>query len=156
MPIDLLNECICLNVNIFDCDVYMPRCNWCVLLSESIHVLMLLLCWIYSHPLLDCTLVWYKYIGRRTLVVGSLGGRQWAFLVLFFRCLESFILFWVKLEFFNTRDWGLFSIIILCFGIQYLNSHYFIKIIVTSFFGDQGYLISFWLTNLFHDFEKII
>jgi len=25
---------------------------------------------------------------------------------------------------------------------------------VTSFFGDQGYLISFWLTKLFHDFWK--
>jgi len=27
---------------------------------------------------------------------------------------------------------------------------------VASFFGDQGYLISFWLTKLFHDFEKFI
>jgi len=24
---------------------------------------------------------------------------------------------------------------------------------VASFFGDQGYLISFWLTKLFHDFD---
>ena len=32
-------------------DVYMPKCNCCVLLSKSIHVLMHILCWIYSHPL---------------------------------------------------------------------------------------------------------
>jgi len=30
-------------------------------------------------------------------------------LVIFFRCLESFILFWVKLWFCSTRDWDLFS-----------------------------------------------
>jgi len=28
------------------------------------------------------------------------------------------------------------------------------KLLVASFFGDQGYLISFWLTLLFHDFWK--
>jgi len=32
-------------------DAYMSKCNCCVLLSESIHVFMHLLCWIYSHPL---------------------------------------------------------------------------------------------------------
>jgi hypothetical protein len=67
---------------------------------------------------LDCTLTWYRYAGRRNL--GD-------FLTIFFRCLESFILFWVKLWFCNTRDWGLFSIIILCFAIHYLNSVYFIN-----------------------------
>ena len=29
-----------------------------------------------------------------------------------------------------------------------------VTISVASFFGDQGYLISFWLTKLFHDFLK--
>jgi len=48
---------------------------------------------------LDCTHAWYRYAGRRNSGV---------FLVVFSRCLESFILFWVKLWFCNTRDWGLF------------------------------------------------
>jgi len=34
-----------------DYDAYMSKCNCCVLLSGSIHVIMHLLCWIYSHPL---------------------------------------------------------------------------------------------------------
>jgi len=34
-----------------DCDAYMSKCNWSVLLSGSIHVFMHCLSWIYSHPL---------------------------------------------------------------------------------------------------------
>jgi len=80
----LLNERLYLNVKLFDCDVYMFKCNCCVLLSESIHVLMHLVCWIYSHPLLHCTLAWYRYTWRRNLVAMSLRGWRWSLLLLSF------------------------------------------------------------------------
>jgi len=91
---------------------------------------------------LDCTLAWYRYAGRRNLE---------AFLVVFSRCLESFILFWVKLWFCNTRDWGLFLIIILCFGIHYSNSFIFFKTIwrCLNLFSAAIFLITlecfFWM-----------
>jgi len=49
-----------------------------VLLSESIHVFMHLLCWIYSHPLVAGWArapLWCRFSGRRGLVAVSLWGR---------------------------------------------------------------------------------
>jgi len=55
----------------------MSKCNWCVLLSKSIHVFMHLLCWIYSHPLVTGWApapLWCRFSGRRNLVAVSLWG----------------------------------------------------------------------------------
>jgi len=123
----LLNECICLNVKFADCDVYMLKKNY-VFFYLNLYMYISISYVGYSITLyLDCTLAWYRYIGRKILVAVILGGQRGVFLVIFFCCLESFILFWVKLWFCNTRDLDLFSIIILCFEIHYLNSAYFIK-----------------------------
>jgi len=54
----------------------MSKCNCCILLSESIHVFMHLLCWIYSHPLVagwTPAPLWCRFTGR-SLVVVSLWG----------------------------------------------------------------------------------
>jgi len=76
-----LNYCNCFKREYYPTDVYMSKCNCCVLLSKYIHVLMHLLCWIYSHPLLDCTLTWYRHAARRNLVAVSLGGLCWRLLL---------------------------------------------------------------------------
>ena len=52
-----------------DYDAYMSKCNCCVILSGFIHVIMHLLCWIYSHPLVADwapTLLWCRFAGRRS------------------------------------------------------------------------------------------
>jgi len=66
-----------------DCESYMSKCNYCVLLSESIHVFMHLLCWIYSHLLVAGWApapLWCKFAGI-SLVAVSLGGWLWSPLV---------------------------------------------------------------------------
>ena len=62
----------------------MSKCNCCVLLYESIHEFMHLLCWIYSHPLVADwapTPLWCRFARRRSLVAVSLWGWFWSLLV---------------------------------------------------------------------------
>jgi len=71
----------------------MPKCNCCVLLSESIHVFMHLLFWIYYHPLVvgwAPASLWCRFSGRRSLVAVSL----WRWLEVYsfsYRFLESLL-----------------------------------------------------------------
>jgi len=67
-----------------NCDAYMSKCNWSVLLSGSIHVFMHFLCWVYSHPLVASWAprpLWCRFAGRRSLVAVSLWGWLWSLLV---------------------------------------------------------------------------
>ena len=62
----------------------MSKCNCCVLISGSIHVIMHLLSWIYSHPLMTDwtpTPLWCRFAGRRSLVGVSLWGWLWCLLI---------------------------------------------------------------------------
>lgn len=121
MPIDIIKW-----MHMFKCEYFLTVMYTClnaidVFFYLNLYMSLCISCVRYILTLyLDCTLAWYKYAGRRNLG---------AFLVVFSRCFESFILFWVKLWFCNTRDCGLFLIIILCFEIQYSSSVIFFKTI---------------------------
>jgi len=81
-----------------DCDAYMSKFNWSVLLSGSIHVFMHFLSWIYSNPLVAGWApapLWCRFTGRRSLVAVSFWGWLWSLLdyLLFFGVfIESMLL----------------------------------------------------------------
>jgi len=121
MPIDFIKW-----MHMFKCEYFLTLMSTCLNAIDvffffylNLYMCLCISCVGYILTLyLDCTPAWYRYTGRRN---------SRAFPVVSSRCLESFILFWVKLWFCNTRDWGFFLIIILCFGIHYLNSVIFLK-----------------------------
>jgi hypothetical protein len=101
MPINFIKW-----MHVFKCEYFLTVMYTCLNAIDVFSYLNLYMCL--------CTFV-LDIFSPSIWTVPSLGtGRRnlGAFLVVFSRCLESFILFWVKLWFCNTRDWGLFLIII--------------------------------------------